>query len=74
MLPKFIYDALPYLVAIIGASAALIVYNRFAVVSGFVLIVLALVIVHMRLDSRTRRVSQLEGELLRLRAGRARAR
>ncbi|MSQ18313.1 MAG: hypothetical protein EXR39_01845 [Betaproteobacteria bacterium] len=74
MLPKFIYDALPYLVAITGASAALIVYNRFAVVSGFVLIVLALVIVHMRLDSRTRRVSQLEGELLRLRAGRARAR
>mgnify|MGYP006871807551 CR=1 FL=1 len=64
-MPRLLYDALPYLVAVIGAMAALIVYNRYAIISGIALIALALVIVHLRLRSRTRRVEHLEDTLER---------
>ncbi len=68
MMPKSIYEALPYLVAVLGAAAALTIYNRYAIISGIVLIFLALLIVHLRLASRTKRVEHLEVMLERERA------
>ena len=67
MMPKSIYEALPYLVAVLGAVAALTIYNRYAIISGIVLIFLALLIVHLRLASRTKRVEYLEDMLERAR-------
>lgn len=65
MMPKAIYEALPYMVAVLGATAALILYNRYAIISGIALIFLALWIVHLRLASRTKRVADLEKMLER---------
>ncbi len=65
MMPKSIYEALPYLVAVLGAVAALTIYNRYAIISGIVLIFLALLIVHLRLATRTKRVEYLEDMLER---------
>ncbi len=65
MMPKSLYEALPYLIAVLGAAAALSIYNRYAIISGIALIFLALLIVHMRLASRTNRVKELEHMLQR---------
>ncbi len=67
MMPKSIYEALPYQVAVLGAVAALTIYNRYAIISGIVLIFLALLIVHLRLTTRTKRVEYLEDMLERAR-------
>ena len=70
MLPRTIYEALPHFLALLGAIAALILYNRIAIVSGVGLVFLALIIVHMRLHARTRRVQELELQLARIRSPR----
>lgn len=64
-MPKSIYEVLPYLVAVLGAVAALTIYNRYAIISGIALIFLALLIMHLRLASRTKRVEHLESVLER---------
>ena len=53
MLPKLLYELMPVLYVAVGFSAALLLYNSYAILSGILLLIVAIVILYMRLESRT---------------------
>jgi hypothetical protein len=53
MLPKLLYELMPVLYVAVGFSAALLLYNSYAILSGILLLIVALVILYRRLESRT---------------------
>lgn len=60
MLPKLLYDLMPVLYVAVGFAAALLLYNSYAILSGILLLIVALVILYMRLESRTEAKERLE--------------
>ena len=60
MLPKLLYELMPVLYVAVGFSAALLLYNSYAILSGILLLIVALVILYMRLESRTEAVERFE--------------
>ena len=60
MIPKTTYEMLPYVYVGAGFTAALFLYNSYAVVSGILLLTVALVILYMRLKNRTDRMERFE--------------
>ena len=60
VLPKSLYEFMPYLYIVIGAVAALALYNSYAIISGVLFLAVALVIFYMRLKSRTEKLDRYE--------------
>ena len=60
MIPKTTYEMLPYVYVGAGFTAALFLYNSYAVVSGILLLTVALVILYMRLKNRTAKMERFE--------------
>jgi putative Mn2+ efflux pump MntP len=60
MLPKLLYELMPVLYVAVGFSAALLLYNSYAILSGILLLIVGLVILYMRLESRTEAMERLE--------------
>jgi hypothetical protein len=60
MLPKPLYELMPVLYIALGVAAALLLYNSYAVFSGILLIIVALIILYMRLENRTEAMERLE--------------
>jgi len=54
MLPKLLYELKPVLYVAVGLAAVLLLYNSYAILSGILLLSVGLVILYMRLESRTR--------------------
>ena len=48
MLPKSLYELLPFLYIALGVVAALVLYNSYAIISGILLLTVALMILYMR--------------------------
>lgn len=48
MLPKFLYDALPYIYIFVGLTAAILIANTLAFISGAIFGVTALYIFQLR--------------------------
>jgi uncharacterized membrane protein YeiH len=51
MLPKLLYELMPVLYVSVGFAAALLLYNSYAILSGIVLLIAALMILYMRLEA-----------------------
>ena len=60
MLPKLLYEVMPVLYIAVGFNAALLLYNSYAILSGILLIIAAVVILYMRLESRTKAMERFE--------------
>jgi len=60
MLPKSLYELLPFLYIALGVVAALVLYNSYAIISGILLLTVALMILYMRLKSRTKEMERFE--------------
>jgi hypothetical protein len=60
MLPKSLYELIPFLYIVIGVVAALVLYNSYAIISGILLLTVALMILYMRLKSRTKAMERFE--------------
>lgn len=60
MLPKSLYELMPFLYVVLGVAAALALYNSYAIISGILLLTVALMILYMRLKSRTKAMEQFE--------------
>jgi len=60
MLPKSLYELLPFLYIALGVVAALVLYNSYPVISGILLLTVALMILYMRLKSRTKATERFE--------------
>jgi hypothetical protein len=60
MLPKLLYDLMPVLYVAVGFAAALLLYNSYAILSGTLLLSVALVILYTRLESRTKKMERFE--------------
>ena len=60
MLPKALYDVIPFLYVFLGIAAALVLYNSYAIISGILLLTVALLILYMRLKSRTKAMERFE--------------
>jgi len=60
MLPKSLYELLPFLYIALGVVAALVLYNSYAIISGILLLTVALMILYMRLKSRTKAMERFE--------------
>jgi hypothetical protein len=57
ILPRSLYEFMPYLYVVIGIIAALVLYNSYAIISGILLLTVAFMIFYMRLKSRTTRAA-----------------
>ena len=51
VLPKSFYEFMPYLYAVIGTTAALALYNSYAIISEVLFLTVALMIFYMRLKT-----------------------
>jgi hypothetical protein len=60
MLPKPLYELMPVLYIALGVTAALFLYNSYAIASGILLLAVALIILYMRLESRTEEMERFE--------------
>jgi len=60
MLPKLLYDLMAVLYVGVGFAAALLLYNSYAIFSGILLLIVALVILYMRLERRTETIERFE--------------
>jgi hypothetical protein len=60
MLPKSLYELVPFLYIVLGVVAALVLYNSYAIISGILLLTVALMILYMRLKSRTKAMEHFE--------------
>jgi hypothetical protein len=60
MLPKPLYEIMPVLYIAVGFAAALLLYNSYAIISGILLVTVALMILYMRLKSRTEAVGRFD--------------
>jgi hypothetical protein len=60
MLPKLLYELMPVLYVSVGFAAALLLYNSYAILSGIVLLIAALMILYMRLESRTEAIERFK--------------
>lgn len=60
MLPKSLYELIPFLYVVLGVVVALVLYNSYAIISGILLLTVALMILHMRLKSRTKAMERFE--------------
>ena len=60
MLPKSLYELLPFLYIALGVVSALVLYNSYAIISGILLLTVALMILYMRLKSRTKAMERFE--------------
>ena len=60
MIPKTTYEMLPYFYIAGGIAAALYIYNSYAIVSGILLLTVALVVLYMRLENRTNKMERFE--------------
>ena len=60
MLPKLLYELMPVIYVSVGFAAALLLYNSYAILSGIVLLIAALMILYMRLESRTEAIERFE--------------
>jgi hypothetical protein len=60
MLPKPLYELMPVLYVAVGLAAALFLYNSYAILSGILLLIAALVILYMRLENRTEAMERFE--------------
>jgi hypothetical protein len=58
MLLKILYELMPVLYVAVGFAAALLLYNSYAILSGILLLSVALVILYMRLERRTETIEQ----------------
>ena len=61
MLPKLLYEVMPVIYIAFGFAAALSLYNSYAILSGILLLIAAIVILYMRLESRTKALHRFEG-------------
>ena len=59
MLPKLLYELMPVFYVSVGFAATLLLYNSYAILSGIVLLIAALMILYMRLESRTEEEAKL---------------
>ena len=59
MIPKTVYEMLPYVYIAAGIAAALLIYNSYAIVEGILLLTVSSVI-HMRLKNRTDKMERFE--------------
>ena len=55
MLPKLLYELMPVIYVSVGFAAALLLYNSYAILSGIVLLIAALMILYMRLEAAPKR-------------------
>jgi hypothetical protein len=60
VLPKSLYEFMPYLYVVIGVVTALALYNSYAIISGVLFLTVALMIFYMRLKNRTEKVDRYE--------------
>jgi hypothetical protein len=60
MLPKLLYELMPVLYVAVGFAAALLLYNSYAILSGSLLLIVALMILYMRLERRTEAMERFE--------------
>jgi hypothetical protein len=60
MIPKTVYEMLPYVYIAAGIAAALLIYNSYAIVAEILLLTLSFVILHMRLKNRTDKMECFE--------------
>jgi hypothetical protein len=60
MLPKILYELMPVLYVAVGFAAALLLYNSYAILSGILLLSVALVILYMRLENRTEAMERFD--------------
>ena len=60
MIPETTYEMLPYVYIGVGFTAALFLYNSYAIVSGILLLTVAIVILHMRLKNRADKMERFE--------------
>jgi hypothetical protein len=60
MLPKSLYELIPFLYIVLGVVAALVLYNSCAIISGILLLTVALMILYMGLKSRTKAMERFE--------------
>ncbi len=60
MISKTTYEMLPYVYIGAGFTAALFLYNSYAIVSGILLLTVAIVILDMRLKYRADRTEHVE--------------
>jgi hypothetical protein len=60
VLPKSLYEFMPYLYVVIGVAAALVLYNSYAIISGVLFLIVAFMIFYMRLKNRTEKVDRYE--------------
>ena len=60
MLPKLLYEVMPVLYIAVGFAAALLLYNSYAILSGILLLIVAIVILYMRLERRTETIERFE--------------
>ena len=60
MIPKTTYEMLPYVYIGAGFTAALFLYNSYAIVSGILLLTVAGVILHMRLKHRSYKMERFQ--------------
>jgi hypothetical protein len=60
VLPKSLYEFMPYLYVVIGVVTALALYNSYAIISGVLFLTVALMIFYMRLKNRTKKVDRYE--------------
>ena len=61
MLPRLLYEVMPVLYIAVGFAAAVFLYNSYAILSGILLLIVAVVILYMRLESRTEALHRFEG-------------
>jgi hypothetical protein len=52
---------MPVLYVAVGFAAALLLYNSYAILSGIMLLIVAVVILYMRLESRAEALHRFEG-------------
>ena len=60
MLPKSLYEFMPYFYVVIGVAAALALYNSYAIISGVLFLTVALMIFYRRLKNRTEKMDRYE--------------
>ena len=60
MIPNTTYEMLPYIYIGAGFTAALFLHNSYAIVSGTLLLTVAIVILHMRLKHRAVKMERFE--------------
>jgi hypothetical protein len=60
MISKTTYEMLPYVYIGAGFTAALFLYNSYAIVSGILFLTVAVVILQMRLKHRADKVAHFE--------------